>query len=173
MFNATSLREASKGIALNRAIYVFTVVTVLYTPIGFLAVRCLNFFSPFRNPSFAFLRIQVWGDTNITQKTFWAMPIFNNTGTNDQGGPPALPRGFIATFIAIPLLTYTICIAVAWTMGLNDGERQATLQRTGQFFHRIYVRCTTWGNFRGGSAPQRRGIGFFARRRDSESQSSA
>ncbi|KAG7284371.1 hypothetical protein NEMBOFW57_010744 [Staphylotrichum longicolle] len=37
LFNATSLREASKGIALNRAIYVFTVVTVLYTPIGFLA----------------------------------------------------------------------------------------------------------------------------------------
>ncbi|AEO70944.1 uncharacterized protein THITE_2057010, partial [Thermothielavioides terrestris NRRL 8126] len=39
LFNATSLREAGKSIALNRAIYVFTVVTVLYTPIGFLAVR--------------------------------------------------------------------------------------------------------------------------------------
>lgn len=38
LFNATSLREATKGMALNKAIYVFTVVTVAYTPIGFLAV---------------------------------------------------------------------------------------------------------------------------------------
>lgn len=38
LFNATSLREASKGMALNRAIYVFTVVTVIYTPLGFMAV---------------------------------------------------------------------------------------------------------------------------------------
>lgn len=38
LFNATSLREARKGMALNRAIYVFTVVTVIYTPLGFLAV---------------------------------------------------------------------------------------------------------------------------------------
>ncbi|KAI1132830.1 hypothetical protein F5Y10DRAFT_230236 [Nemania abortiva] len=37
LFNATALREATKGMALNRAIYVFTVVTVLYTPVGFLA----------------------------------------------------------------------------------------------------------------------------------------
>lgn len=37
LFNATSLREASKGIALNRAIYVFTVVTVIFTPLGFMA----------------------------------------------------------------------------------------------------------------------------------------
>ncbi|KAK0616570.1 hypothetical protein B0T14DRAFT_434802 [Immersiella caudata] len=37
VFNATSLREASKGIELNRAVYIFTVVTVLYTPLGFLA----------------------------------------------------------------------------------------------------------------------------------------
>ncbi|KAK5652329.1 hypothetical protein OQA88_10679 [Cercophora sp. LCS_1] len=38
VFNATSLREASKGIELNRAVYVFTVVTVIFTPPGFLAV---------------------------------------------------------------------------------------------------------------------------------------
>ncbi|KAI1418322.1 hypothetical protein F5Y13DRAFT_176437 [Hypoxylon sp. FL1857] len=37
LFNATSLREASKGIALNRAIYVFTVVTVIYTPLAFVS----------------------------------------------------------------------------------------------------------------------------------------
>ncbi|KAI1110864.1 hypothetical protein F5Y14DRAFT_465126 [Nemania sp. NC0429] len=37
LFNATALREATKGMALNRAIYVFTVVTVIYTPVGFLA----------------------------------------------------------------------------------------------------------------------------------------
>ncbi|SCO89978.1 uncharacterized protein FRV6_14106 [Fusarium oxysporum] len=37
LFNATSLREASKAMALNQAIYVFTVVTVLFTPVSFLA----------------------------------------------------------------------------------------------------------------------------------------
>lgn len=36
LFSATSLREASKGMALNRAIYVFTAVTVIYTPLGFI-----------------------------------------------------------------------------------------------------------------------------------------
>ncbi|KAK4170889.1 hypothetical protein QBC36DRAFT_295879, partial [Triangularia setosa] len=43
LFNATSLRESTKSIVLNRAIYVFTIVTVIYTPIGFLArVRCVG-----------------------------------------------------------------------------------------------------------------------------------
>ncbi|KAK3333034.1 hypothetical protein B0T19DRAFT_416990 [Cercophora scortea] len=37
LFNATSLREASKGIELNRAVYVFTVITVIFTPISFMA----------------------------------------------------------------------------------------------------------------------------------------
>ncbi|KAK1755493.1 hypothetical protein QBC47DRAFT_343813 [Echria macrotheca] len=46
VFNATSLREATKGIELNRAVYIFTVVTVIYTPLGFLA----TFFAlPFLN----------------------------------------------------------------------------------------------------------------------------
>ncbi|KAI1052778.1 hypothetical protein LB505_013643 [Fusarium chuoi] len=39
LFNATSLRESTKAMALNQAIYVFTVVTVLFTPVSFLAVR--------------------------------------------------------------------------------------------------------------------------------------
>ncbi|KAF5644109.1 hypothetical protein F52700_2677 [Fusarium sp. NRRL 52700] len=37
LFNATSLRESAKAMALNQAIYVFTVVTVLFTPVSFLA----------------------------------------------------------------------------------------------------------------------------------------
>ncbi|QGI86870.1 hypothetical protein CEK25_013599 [Fusarium fujikuroi] len=37
LFNATSLRESTKAMALNQAIYVFTVVTVLFTPVSFLA----------------------------------------------------------------------------------------------------------------------------------------
>ncbi|KAI8676170.1 hypothetical protein NCS56_00504200 [Fusarium sp. Ph1] len=37
LFNATSLRETTKAMALNQAIYVFTIVTVLFTPISFLA----------------------------------------------------------------------------------------------------------------------------------------
>ncbi|KAK3332319.1 hypothetical protein B0T19DRAFT_100148 [Cercophora scortea] len=47
LFNATSLREATKGMALNRAIYVFTIVTVIFTPISFMAVRLL----PPRHPT--------------------------------------------------------------------------------------------------------------------------
>jgi len=46
LFNATSLREATKGIELNRAVYVFTVITVIYTPISFLAVGFLPSFLP-------------------------------------------------------------------------------------------------------------------------------
>lgn len=38
LFSATSLPESTKAIALNQAIYVFTIVTVIYTPIGLLAV---------------------------------------------------------------------------------------------------------------------------------------
>ncbi|KAF5597807.1 regulatory alcR [Fusarium pseudocircinatum] len=37
LFKATSLRESTKAMALNQAIYVFTVVTVLFTPVSFLA----------------------------------------------------------------------------------------------------------------------------------------
>ncbi|KAI0182356.1 hypothetical protein EV127DRAFT_355057, partial [Xylaria flabelliformis] len=38
LFNATSLRESTKSMALDRSIYVFTIITVIYTPVGFLAV---------------------------------------------------------------------------------------------------------------------------------------
>ncbi|KAI0008224.1 hypothetical protein F4779DRAFT_642002 [Xylariaceae sp. FL0662B] len=44
LFNATALREAMEGMLLNRAIYVFTIVTVLYTPVGFLAVSTITAF---------------------------------------------------------------------------------------------------------------------------------
>ncbi|KAG6363283.1 hypothetical protein INS49_008380 [Diaporthe citri] len=37
LFNATSVREAIKAMTINRAIYVFTAVTVIYTPLGFVA----------------------------------------------------------------------------------------------------------------------------------------
>lgn len=38
LFNATNLKEAAKGMVLNRAIYVFTAITIAYTPAGFMAV---------------------------------------------------------------------------------------------------------------------------------------
>ncbi|KEZ43621.1 hypothetical protein SAPIO_CDS4216 [Scedosporium apiospermum] len=37
LLGATSLREATKAMALNQYIYIFTIVTVVYTPVGFLA----------------------------------------------------------------------------------------------------------------------------------------
>ncbi|KAI0197397.1 hypothetical protein EV127DRAFT_476487 [Xylaria flabelliformis] len=37
LFNATSLREATRSMTINRAIYVFTIITVIYTPVEFLA----------------------------------------------------------------------------------------------------------------------------------------
>ncbi|KAK7941393.1 uncharacterized protein PG986_013780 [Apiospora aurea] len=39
LFNATSVRESTKGTHINECILVFTVMTVLYLPLGFLAVR--------------------------------------------------------------------------------------------------------------------------------------
>ncbi|KAH6681013.1 hypothetical protein F5X68DRAFT_192728 [Plectosphaerella plurivora] len=41
LFNATSLREATRGTSLNMTLYLFTVVTIIYAPIGFLAVSTL------------------------------------------------------------------------------------------------------------------------------------
>ncbi|OTB13311.1 hypothetical protein K445DRAFT_320160 [Daldinia sp. EC12] len=37
LLNATSLRDADRAMALNRAVYVFTAVTIIYTPLGFMA----------------------------------------------------------------------------------------------------------------------------------------
>ncbi|KAK4098469.1 hypothetical protein N658DRAFT_219567 [Parathielavia hyrcaniae] len=86
LFNATSLRESTKGITLNRAVYVSTVVIVLYTPLGFLA------------PS----------------------------SSSDETGakPTELPHGFTTTFIAVPLATYSLCIAVVRILGPNGRERR-------------------------------------------------
>lgn len=42
------LREAKNGMVLNRAIYVFVVVTIIYTPLGFIA---LNTYLPRYLPS--------------------------------------------------------------------------------------------------------------------------
>jgi len=48
LFNATSVREASKGTEIaeisvrqNQYIFVFTVVTVIYLPLGFVTVSCI------------------------------------------------------------------------------------------------------------------------------------
>lgn len=38
-----------KGIALNRAIYIFTIVTIVYTPLGFVAVRTYLRFTRLRS----------------------------------------------------------------------------------------------------------------------------
>ncbi|UPK90425.1 hypothetical protein LCI18_001360 [Fusarium solani-melongenae] len=84
LFNATSLREATKAMALNQAIYVFTVVTVLFTPVSFLA-------------------------------TFWALPFLNNPAEEGSDMIPE-PSSFRTSFIAMPLLTYSLVIGVAWYM---------------------------------------------------------
>ncbi|OTA53959.1 hypothetical protein K449DRAFT_389502 [Hypoxylon sp. EC38] len=96
LFNATSLREAtkslqeaSKGIALNRAIYVFTVVTVIYTPLGFVSA-------------------------------LWALPILNNDSDNGAETPRA---AFISTFILIPLLTYVIALFAVGYFSLESSKR--------------------------------------------------
>ncbi|KAK4243455.1 hypothetical protein C7999DRAFT_18188 [Corynascus novoguineensis] len=94
LFNATSLRESSKGIALNRAVYVFTVVTVLYTPLGFLAT--------------------FWA---------MPMFNYSSESSDETVATSSLPNGFTATFIAVPLLTYILSTIVVWTMGLNSVER--------------------------------------------------
>jgi hypothetical protein len=39
LVNVTALREASKGTALNRYIMVFTITTIFYLPLSFVAVR--------------------------------------------------------------------------------------------------------------------------------------
>jgi hypothetical protein len=44
MFNATSINEARQSAVLNQLVLVFTVVTVVYTPLGFVVVSSLVFF---------------------------------------------------------------------------------------------------------------------------------
>lgn len=38
MFNATSIKEARESTLLNERVLIFTVVTVVYTPLGFVTV---------------------------------------------------------------------------------------------------------------------------------------
>ncbi|RMJ12716.1 hypothetical protein CDV36_007644 [Fusarium kuroshium] len=90
LFNATSLREATKAMALNQAIYIFTVVTVLFTPVSFLA-------------------------------TFWALPFLNNPVEEGSDMVPE-PKAFRSSFIAMPLLTYTLVIGIAWYMRPNQSR---------------------------------------------------
>ncbi|KAK0640827.1 hypothetical protein B0T16DRAFT_418530 [Cercophora newfieldiana] len=42
LFNATALREATKGVELNKAVYISTFVTVIFNPVSFLAISHLN-----------------------------------------------------------------------------------------------------------------------------------
>ncbi|TDZ24742.1 hypothetical protein Cob_v002413 [Colletotrichum orbiculare MAFF 240422] len=37
LFNASSLRETNNGMLMSRAVYAFTIVTIIYTPLGFMA----------------------------------------------------------------------------------------------------------------------------------------
>ncbi|RWA05818.1 hypothetical protein EKO27_g9283 [Xylaria grammica] len=94
--NATSLRESTKGMALNRAIYVFTVITVIYTPVGFL-------------------------------ETFWALPFLNNSS---EDGKILEPTAFRNTFIIIPLLTYSLAIAVAFYFGSETAKHLTKVAKT-------------------------------------------
>lgn len=38
LFNATSVSEAAKSVQLNKIVFIFTVVTIFYLPLGFIAV---------------------------------------------------------------------------------------------------------------------------------------
>ena len=62
--------------------------------------------------------------------------MFSNSDSGDANGPPGLPTGFIPSFVVIPLLTYGICLAVVWTLGFNDGEKEAAKRRADMLFDR-------------------------------------
>ncbi|KAK4229790.1 hypothetical protein QBC38DRAFT_358554 [Podospora fimiseda] len=44
LFNATYLREAVKGMAMNKAVYIFTVVSVVFTPMSFMLVSFPSYY---------------------------------------------------------------------------------------------------------------------------------
>ncbi|KAF5573532.1 hypothetical protein FPANT_12308 [Fusarium pseudoanthophilum] len=105
LFNATSLRESMKAMALNQAIYVFTVVTVLFTPVSFLAVG--------RPPYSSSV-------TMLTKQTFWALPFLNNPTEGTDVIP--VPAAFRNSFIIMPILTYALVIGVAWLVGQRNSS---------------------------------------------------
>lgn len=130
LFNATSLREARKGMALNRSIYVFTVVTIMYTPLGFMAVgptahmptsTCSGKYETKKTP----------------RQTFWALPILNTASDGENSRPSGF--GVFITFIIIPGLTYVACAWMAWYF---------TSRRTGETFTAFLMKgvslVTTW-----------------------------
>ncbi|EMT65596.1 hypothetical protein FOC4_g10007699 [Fusarium odoratissimum] len=104
LFNATSLRESTKAMALNQAIYVFTVVTVLFTPVSFLAVSDI---------------LHQSSVSQLTGQTFWALPFLNNPTEGTDIVP--VPSSFRNSFIIMPLLTYALVIGVAWFVGQRNG----------------------------------------------------
>ncbi|KAF5714485.1 hypothetical protein FMUND_7400 [Fusarium mundagurra] len=104
LFNATSLRESTKAMALNQAIYVFTVVTVLFTPVSFLAV--------------SYPRCEPQSVSQLTDQTFWALPFLNNPTEGTDVVP--VPAAFRNSFIIMPILTYVLVIGVAWFVGKRN-----------------------------------------------------
>ncbi|KAK4221726.1 hypothetical protein QBC38DRAFT_376618, partial [Podospora fimiseda] len=97
MFNTTSLKEATNGLTLNKAVYIFTTVTVFCTPISFLAtfwaLPCFE-----KDPE----------DSKSAEKT---------------PKPKELPGGFTETFVLTPLATYIPCIIIGWFL-LSKKQRQ-------------------------------------------------
>ena len=88
-----------KAMALSRAIYIFTIVTIFYTPLGFMAV-CKPRFGRYEH-----------GLREFAQ-TFWALPVLN-TSADGENIHPSLPT-VVNTFVIIPLLTYILCGLLAW-----------------------------------------------------------
>ncbi|KAK4186783.1 hypothetical protein QBC35DRAFT_254523 [Podospora australis] len=111
LFNATSLREATKGMALNRAIYVFTIVTVIYTPIGFLAT---------------FWALPFLQKSTATEPSSTSSP---NSSHDSTSSSTLVPTGFTASFIAIPIVTYVASVLGALSLGYSAGERRALKKR--------------------------------------------
>jgi hypothetical protein len=68
------------------------------------------------------------------------MPVFS-TGSDNANGRYALPDGFLASFIVVPLVTYLICLAVVWTLGFNTTDRRRALRMIWRVNDSIWHYC--------------------------------
>lgn len=123
LFNATSLKEAMSGMQLNRAIYMFTAVTIIYTPLSFIAVSEICCHDSASNDTGA-------GTEPILRRpcqAFWALPILNTTTKGDNMHPSV--AALVATFVIIPIGTYVVCGCMAWHHAPSDAPVKKWVQK--------------------------------------------
>ena len=133
LFNATSVLEASRGTQINQSIFVFTVLTIFYLPLTFVAV-C---------PCFHLTRFQAkpW-----LVQTLFGMHLF------DKNDPQQTQASFYISTFLISLATWLFSGMAVWWVRKSD--RRPELRAVWKSDGREQLKAK-WRRFRTGGPNER------------------